>query len=372
MQSRSFFFPATVWLITLLTTTLTVYIFDYVILPGIHPVAHNWLLNFASWDGEWYSAIARKGYYSVALTAFFPVYPLLIKLLHAVTGCKQFLCGILVANISFLLALMFFYKLLLQQFPQDKTIAERSLWILAVFPTALFFNMTYTESTSLLFIILFFFCLQQNNWYQALLWGGLATLTHDLNVVLSLSALAYLFKMRNTLSGKIFLLRFFSIAILPLSLCFYMVYLWIVFGSPIEFVHAQTAWGRVFMVPVYDMVYLITHIPAKFSHNFSFMMEVNVWITLLFIALIIPLVLDKRITLEQKLFYIVTLLASIISGTNGGVPESYGRFMLVLFPGYILLAQWARSETRLICLMLPLLSLKVILTGMFADGYWVT
>ena len=44
--------------------------------PDVPPGTLN---IWAHWDGAWYSQIAAEGYYTVASTAFFPLYPLLMR-----------------------------------------------------------------------------------------------------------------------------------------------------------------------------------------------------------------------------------------------------------------------------------------------------
>src|SRR5438477_5916190 len=104
-------------------------------------------------------------------------------------------------------------------------LAQRTLWLLIVFPTAFFFNCIYTESLTLLTFVAFFYCLQRNRWYLAMMWGFLSTATHDINILLTFVGLAYLWHHRKTLPPSTLLIRFFSLAIIPLSLLLYIVFI---------------------------------------------------------------------------------------------------------------------------------------------------
>lgn len=364
-------FPISVWLTKLAIAALIVCSFTYVIASGKFGASIHWRQNFANWDGGWYLHIAEHGYNGATnLTAFFPVYPILIYIFHSIFHVKYVLSGILVANFSFLFALIFLYRLVsIEQ--QDEEIAKKTLWLLFAFPAALFFNMTYTESTNLLFLVLFFYFLQKDKWYLALISGALATLTHDLGIILSVSALIYWWKNKHLHSTAQRILRFFSIGIIPAGLAFYMIFLWIHTGSPITFIQAQAEWYRQAVVPIYSIIHLLIHLQSSGDANYKFLMYVNGLSTLFFAALAIPMILDKKIKLEQTVFYILTLLACVVSGT-GGDAQSYARFMVVLFPGFIVLAKQLKNQTLFMSIMLFMFSIEIILTGMFADGYWVT
>lgn len=61
---------------------------------------------FANFDGEHYYNIATQGY-ALYEQAFFPLYPILIKIFSI--GFGAFISGILISNISFIIFLLVFY-----------------------------------------------------------------------------------------------------------------------------------------------------------------------------------------------------------------------------------------------------------------------
>src|SRR5436305_1376777 len=61
---------------------------------------------FARWDSVWYLTIARVGYgHEASRTAFFPLYPLLIRGLGYVTG-SDLVAGVLISLVAFAVALI--------------------------------------------------------------------------------------------------------------------------------------------------------------------------------------------------------------------------------------------------------------------------
>ncbi|MCX7124609.1 MAG: hypothetical protein NTU49_02415, partial [Gammaproteobacteria bacterium] len=201
--------------------------------------------------------------------------------------------------------------------------------------------------------------------------GALASLTHDLGVLLCFSSFFYWYKEIKILSGYQKILRFLSIGIIPSGLLLYMGYLWLIFGSPFEFMHAQLHWHRHIVIPIYNIIKSLVLLPYSDNNNHKFLVLVNCLSALLFLVLLIPLIKDKTIPLEQKIFYILTFFCSIISDT-GNSAQSYARFMLILFPGFMLLGKLIENETAFISMLLLFFSFETILLGMFVTGYWVT
>jgi hypothetical protein len=120
--------------------------------PPLTGLAH-WLVEpLRNWDGLWYRLIALEGYAGgtqSAKAAFWPLLPGIMRGGSEVTGWTVDSVGYLVANLAFLGALLLLYRLILLDFG-DATLARRTLWVLALFPTALFFSAVYTESLFLL------------------------------------------------------------------------------------------------------------------------------------------------------------------------------------------------------------------------------
>ncbi|MGB9883259.1 MAG: hypothetical protein ACPLRN_01960, partial [Microgenomates group bacterium] len=67
-----------------------------------------WLSKLANFDGVHYLLIAKNGY-SQWEQAFFPLYPILIKIINIFIN-NYLLTGLLVSNISFLVGLYFLKK----------------------------------------------------------------------------------------------------------------------------------------------------------------------------------------------------------------------------------------------------------------------
>jgi Gpi18-like mannosyltransferase len=110
---------------------------------GVPPVPSgiaNYLLGvWQRGDTLWYSTIAMNGYSpGDGSTVFFPLYPLLMRLLgrYLLSG-NYLLAGIFVSNTAYLFALVYLYKLTELEFAPE--VALRAIIYLSAFPTAFFF-----------------------------------------------------------------------------------------------------------------------------------------------------------------------------------------------------------------------------------------
>lgn len=105
--------------------------------------------RFARWDSSHYLRIAQQGYTSEGGDiVFFPLYPLLISVLHNALGLSLLWSGWIVAVTCY-----FGAGLLLYQLIRIDHSAEIALWgvvWLSIFPTAFFFTSLYTESLFIL------------------------------------------------------------------------------------------------------------------------------------------------------------------------------------------------------------------------------
>jgi Gpi18-like mannosyltransferase len=110
-------------------------------------VENYWLNPWTYFDSRFFLGIAGHGY-TPETTAFFPLYPLLLRL-FAPSETAMALCGVLVSNLALAVALPLFYALTVRDFSRDT--ANRATWLLAFFPTTVFFSALYTEAVFFVF-----------------------------------------------------------------------------------------------------------------------------------------------------------------------------------------------------------------------------
>ncbi len=140
--------------------------------------------RWGNWDGSGYRYIAEHGYTSF-LTVFFPLYPLLIRILLNF-GINSLFGGILVSQVSALIALFFMYKLILIDF--DQKTAVRSIRALLVFPASFYMLTVYSDALALAVSLIGIYFIRRNQYLKGSLFSGLALATRLVGVAAILAS----------------------------------------------------------------------------------------------------------------------------------------------------------------------------------------
>jgi len=128
----------------------------HAVVDHISPTSHPWVNMLSRWDAAWHVEIARDGYrYEPGVpsnAAFFPLYPLLIRAIHALLLLPAndywwFVIAIAISNVALLIGLTYFRALLAMDFDED--LISRTITYLLIFPTTFFFSGVYSESSFL-------------------------------------------------------------------------------------------------------------------------------------------------------------------------------------------------------------------------------
>ncbi|MBX6343152.1 MAG: hypothetical protein IRY97_11885, partial [Thermomicrobiaceae bacterium] len=208
--------------------------------PPMDGLADIVIRPLANWDGVWYTGIAEHGYqYRQAQAAFWPLYPLLIRAGHTLTGLSYATVGVLVSNGAFLAALVLFHRL--ARLEWGRRVADRAVWLLALAPMAFFFSTAYTESLFLLLTVGAFYAARTDRWQWAGACGFLAALTRNVGGLLLLP-LAIMLIQRYGWSPRRWWSRALPLAMIPVAPLFFFAHLDRVWGDPLLTIHAQRYW----------------------------------------------------------------------------------------------------------------------------------
>jgi hypothetical protein len=201
-------------------------------------------------DGRWYRQIVRDGYTfdpcDRSSVAFFPLYPLLGRVLSDLTGLDPGWSLLVISNIALILS---FVLLTVYARGRDRRNGDpRTIFVLysfAIVPVGFFFHFAYSESLFLLLLLLAFVGMQRE-WPLVLIAVsvGLATACRPVGVVLVLVFVVHLWA--KCVSLRSFTLQLF--AFLPLcfsGLIIYSAFLWIAFDDPLAFFQTQRHWSMV-------------------------------------------------------------------------------------------------------------------------------
>ncbi len=206
----------------------------------------RWLNAWADWDGQWYVRIAREGYRARVSAAFFPLYPLLLRVLSPLVAHSYVVVGVALSLACYVAAMVVLYRLVTIDY--GDRVASWTVVFASVFPTSFFFQAVYTESIFLLTTVTCLYFARRERWLLAGLAGFLAALTRNTGILVLLPmALFYLSARGWRLRQLDRRLAFF--ALVPAGLALWMVYLLAKFGDPLAFSRAQDYWHRHLSTP---------------------------------------------------------------------------------------------------------------------------
>lgn len=328
------------------------------ITPWSFPSTQSWdVVDMHNrWDSYWYLDIVKNGYYlrtdsTLSNVAFFPLYPLLIKIAGTILGGHFVLAGWLVSMGFLFLACTFFYKFL-QEFHPDIE-PEWPIILMLVFPTAFFFNIIYTESLFLFLTLAVFYYAFKKQFWLAGLFAFLGAAAHSNGIFL---ALPILWKIWETFGWRsIFSQKILPVFLAPLATAGFFAYSAWKFHDLLLFFKLESAWGRSFKLNMDHFQF--------FSHPSIVNFAIDIFFTLLIITVVI--LVYRKLSPLYAIFMSLTVLSALTSGTL----MSIGRYSLVLFPMFILLASvknktfqqaWIFGSTLFLALDIML----------FVNNYW--
>ncbi|MDP8967822.1 MAG: hypothetical protein M3N04_04410, partial [Actinomycetota bacterium] len=133
------------------------------------------------WDSVWFMAIAADGYDGGGREAFFPLYPLVVRLAGAPLG-SALVGGALASTALLAVALVLLHRLVALDHP--RAVARNAVLVTALFPMSFFFSAVYSESLFLALSIGAVYAARRERWAWAGTLGLLAATTRSAGVLL--------------------------------------------------------------------------------------------------------------------------------------------------------------------------------------------
>lgn len=351
-----FYSNITIYFIFWLASILFISYFGFLTFPHSGNFTNDFLKSFSNWDGGHFLGIAQFGYVEKFQYAFFPLYPLSIKLVKFITG-NYLYAGILISVIATLLGLLVLYRLILLDF--DKKFAEKVIIAMLFFPTSFYFITAYSEGLFFLMVVSTFYFLRQKKLILATIFASLASATRlaGLAVVLGL-----IFEV--IITSKITRKNWF-VFLAPLGFLIYCWYLYNQTGDFFYFTVAELHWQRNITIPVLSFWETIKNLSQSgfINHNF------NAFLDLIFAVFGIGLAFRsfRFLPPSMSIYFFVSVLLPLFTPTLSSMP----RFLLPIFPIFVLLAFNKNKYIIFAYLLISILLLSVF-SVLFVNGYWVS
>jgi Mannosyltransferase (PIG-V) len=340
-----------------------------------------------------------SGYEPGASTAFFPLYPLLIRALgepiDALGPPRDYsfkLAGVFVSLAAFIVALYLLHRL--TELELGRRAADNAVALLALFPTSLYFSAIYPESLFLALSVGCLYSARSGWWWRAAALGTLATATRSQGLLLLLPLTIMLWYRPRTeqhpappQAGSV-AARYrpsaraaASLLLVPLGLVAFMAYVRETtrYGAFTPF-KAQELWGREFRGPIlglWDGVKdgasavhgVLSGAPLNGPDSVVRRSLVNV-AAVAFAGIGVVGAL-RRLPIAYGVYALGGLLVAISYPVPNDPLRSLPRFVIVLFPIFMW-AGWAltRSGPRRLVLLISAAGLACF-SAAFASGFWI-
>lgn len=341
------------------------------------------------WDSVWFLQIAAEGYDDGARTAFFPLYPLLVRIAGAPFG-SGLIGGAVLSTVLLGVALVLLHRLV--ALDHDRAVARNAVLVTALFPMSFFFSAVYSESLFLALSIGAIYAARRGRWAEAGLLGMLAATTRSAGVLLLVPlAMIYLWDAARPRLATRRPLRpdALWLALVPLGLAAYCALLALGGHDPLSPFRAQEVWFRSFAGPfvgAWDGLEAAwqgarqllsgarepVYFPAAGGDPFlaaRHNIELFAWLVL---ALAATAGVLRRLPAAYGAYVLAALAVPLSYPVTPQPLMSLPRFVAVLFPLAIWLSLWMTGRRLRERLVLAAFSVALaVYTGIFATWHWV-
>jgi len=321
---------------------------------------------FSRWDAQWYRRIAENGYGHIVIAAdgrhlsdyaFFPLYPMLERLIHSLTGMSFISSGLLISVISSILAVVAIFTVVKSRFSDRFALITVALW--TALPVGLVTTLAYSEA---LFTALAAFSILktiEKRWITASLLAALAGLTRPTGLAVALSVIfAAVLHLKES---KFDLKAWLAILIAPLGWLSYMAFVARRVGSWNGYFLITSDWGNSIDGGVSFFKWIL--------HFFSSGKALEGVLIVGALAILIYLIVDLwslRVAVPILIYSLAIVVLALI--TSGYFGSKY-RYLLPVFPLLMPLSKRIASlEGKLLLSLLVALTL----TSSFIGALWLT
>ena len=342
-----------IWILSV----LIVFYSGFFLFPNNGSVSVNFIERLGNWDGGHYINIAKLGYIDNSQYAFFPLYPLLIKLVSQITG-SYLIAGLFISITSSFFAMHLLFKLVSQDF--GKSIGTKTVVAFLIFPTSFFLLTTYSEGLFLLLVVLTFYFLRQKKLVLATIICALASATRLAGLAIFL-ALLFEVQISSGINRKNWYVLFGA-----LGFILYCFYLYTKTSDPFYFITAEASWQRFITVPGFSFWETIKTLVNNGFLNKDYF---NAFLELTFsiFGLGMSLRVFRFLPASYGIYALISILLPIFSSLLTSIP----RFILPIFPIFILLA-FSKNQNVLFFYQLISIMLLSVFSILYINGYWVS
>jgi len=334
------------------------------------PVWTNMIDLWNRWDAPHLLRLAEVGYVESSpppntddplFIVFFPFFPLAVHVVSLVV-LNLVLSGLIVSFAASVGAGYFLFRLV--ALDADEATAWRAVLLLFSFPTAYFLAAPFTEALFLFAVLASVYAARTSRWAASGVAGALATGTRITGIALAPALLVEVFARKAGVSERVRRVAWISVA--AAGLLIYLAINLIVHGDPLYFLQVQrTHWSNQ-AAPPWEPVQVAIESLIAGGNDFTFIFVFVGRIAGVLVALPLLVLAVRRLRLPDVLYgwtgFILILSSSWLI--------SFPRYLLVLYPLFVVGARLTRSLRVLIPFVLAGAALQGWLMWRYGVGQW--
>jgi hypothetical protein len=281
-----------------------------------------------------------------------------MRYLGSIIG-NSYIAGLIVSNFCLIVSCIYLYRLVNLDYDEDTSV--RSIKYLLLFPVSFILSGVFTESLYLALTLICFYYARTGKWYLVGITGFFLSLTRSTGVLIVLpllyEGLMPLLKdnksLKNLKSSWHQILPLFYLSLIPLGTILFMIFNYYLTGDFMAFAHAQVMWQRHLGNPLVILIMgyhgdIYTAFEAAFAT----------------IAIFIVILFYRKIRFSYWIFFMYSIFVPLSTGI-----WSMPRFILVIFPIYILFANITKNRISEDLVMLSFALLQGFLMVFWTNSF---
>jgi hypothetical protein len=320
---------------------------------------------WSHWDAPHYMSIVRDGYVANGRRAlwivFPPAYPFIVKAVALVVR-SPIVSALIVSFCASVLGAWFLYRLVRIDAEHDQ--AWRAVVLLFAFPTAYFLAAPFTESLYLLAVTAAMYYARTDRFPRASVAGIVATATRVPGIVIA-PALAI---EAITATRQRFRKLVWS-GVCGAGLLVFLGINWIVHRNPLYFLQVESGhpWFQHAVPPwvsVIDAVEQLAHLIPRQPHTAYWTLFARLGAAVF--GVVVLVLGRKRLRPADQVFAWGSLLFFLAASRLISLP----RYLLPVFPLYVVLAHRTASRRVFLALVIAGFAMQLFLFGRYSQGSW--
>ena len=323
------------------------------------------------WDACWYLRIAEFGYEpGEPSTAFFPLYPVAIRLFGPLLLGNLALASLVVGAVAYVAAMTLLHAMVTRDF--NRRMADRTVLYLSVFPTAFFLFAPFTEAIFLALALGAIYAIRTDRPGFAVVPAFLVGLTRPQGILVSLplawEALRIIRAGRFEPGTRRNAVLAGATALAPIVGFASFVALSAVLTGVSPFDAEREHWGYANAPPWDVLGNAWRWMLDSANSNFADIQAMTAFHLVLIAIFLAAFVVGLRTLPVTYSLYVAPLLLVILLGGPATPLQSASRFMLVMFPVFVVLARAGRNRWfNTSWLVTSVLGLGLLLTGILLN-----